>query len=174
MWSPRLWRALAAHRTPLPLMVKHAYGRCSTSTQLSTQPLVTGHIWRQNTPPNSSKNGGRWLWLDPEGFLSSFWFWGGGQTIPWFFIFFPYLFYHRFLVSNCSKFCVKQMGSTVILTQTARHTGLRGRLSWPAIGPWPASGAYIYKVQYALYMVSPASARALIGKDVWCEVLLNY
>ena len=30
---------------------------------------------------------------------------------------FPYLFYHRFLVSNCSKFCVKRMGSTVYVAQ---------------------------------------------------------
>ena len=37
---------------------------------------------------------------------------------PMIFHIFPYLFYHRFLVSNCSKFCVKQMGSTV------RHCGL--------------------------------------------------
>ena len=32
---------------------------------------------------------------------------------PMIFHIFPYLFNHRFLVSNCSKFCVKQMGSTV-------------------------------------------------------------
>ena len=31
-------------------MVKHAYGRCPTRRQLSTRPLVTGHIWRRNTP----------------------------------------------------------------------------------------------------------------------------
>ena len=28
---------------------------------------------------------------------------------------FPYLLYHRFLVSNCSKFGVKKMGSTVAM-----------------------------------------------------------
>ena len=57
MWSWRKWRALAAHRTPLPLMVKHAYGRCPARTQLSTRPLVTGHIWRRNTPQSPQKMG---------------------------------------------------------------------------------------------------------------------
>ena len=94
-------------------MVKHAYGRCPTRMQLSTRPLVTGHIWRRNTP-KVLKKWGKVIMVGSRRFLPSFWFWGGGQTIPWFFIFFPYLFYHRFLVSNCSKFCVKQMGSTVV------------------------------------------------------------
>ena len=122
MQSWRQWRALAAHRTPLPLMVKHAYGRCPTRTQLSTRPLVTGHIWRRNTPQSPPKMGEGDYGRIPKGFCPLFDFGEEGrptETIPWFFIFFPYLFYHRFLVSNCSKFCVKQMGSTVFLLSSA-------------------------------------------------------
>ena len=115
MWSPRLWRALAAHRTPLPLMVKHAYGRCPTSTQLSTQPLVTGHIWRRNTPQSPQKMGEGDYGRIPKGFCPLFDFGEEGRPSHDFSYFFHIFFYHRFLVSNCSKFCVKQMGSTVVL-----------------------------------------------------------
>ena len=48
-------------------------------------------------------------------FFSSFWFWEEGRPSHEF-SYFPYLFYHRFLVSNCSKFCVKQMRSSVSST----------------------------------------------------------
>ena len=64
----RIWFARWTHTTRnreinhWALMVKHAYGRCPTRTQLSTRPLVTGHIWRRNTPQSPQKNGGRWLW----------------------------------------------------------------------------------------------------------------
>ena len=78
--------------------------------------------------PQKMGEGDKLIMVESRRVLSSFWFWGGGQTIPWFFIFFPYLFYHRLLVSNCSKFCVKQMGSTVtnrLITSwsTGRTTG---------------------------------------------------
>ena len=45
---------------------------------------------------------------------------------PMIFHIFPYLFYHRFLVSNCSKFCVKRMGSTVAnrVLSNSRHNFL--------------------------------------------------
>ena len=38
-------------------MVKYAYGRCPTRTQLSTRPLVTGKIWRRNTPRSPQEMG---------------------------------------------------------------------------------------------------------------------
>ena len=48
----------------------------------------------------------------PKGFCPLFDFGEEGRPSHDF-SYFPYLFYHRFLVSNCSKFCVKRMGSTV-------------------------------------------------------------
>ena len=74
-----------------------------TRTQLSTRPLVTGHIWRRNTP-KVLKKWGKVVMVGSQRVLSSFWFWGGGQTIPWFFIFFPYLFYHRFWSATVQSF----------------------------------------------------------------------
>ena len=112
MRSWRKWRALAAHRTPLPLMVKHAYGRCPTRTQLSTRPLVTGHIWRRNTP-KVLKKWGKVIMVGSRRVFVLFLILGRRADHPMIFHIFPYLFYHRFLVSNCSKFCVKWMGSTV-------------------------------------------------------------
>ena len=51
-----------------------------------------------------------------RGFCPLFDFGEEGRPFNDFSYFFPYLFYHRFLVSNCSKFCVKwiRMGSTVV------------------------------------------------------------
>ena len=80
-------------------------GRCPA--KLSFLPAVTGHTWRENAP-KVLKNGGGGYCQDPEGLVTSFWFWGGGQTITWFFIFFPYLFYQGFFLGDCSKFCVKK------------------------------------------------------------------
>ena len=50
-----------AHTTLiLPLVVKHAYGRCPIAmrTQLSTRPLVTGHIWGRSKHPQSPQKMG--------------------------------------------------------------------------------------------------------------------
>ena len=88
----------------------------SLRTLPSELVVPTGRNWAHMTwkcTPKSSKNGGGGYRQDPEGLATSFWFWGGGQTITWFFIFFPYRFYHGFFVGDCSKFCVKKMKSTV-------------------------------------------------------------
>ena len=99
--------------TPCPLMVKHAYGRCPTRTQLSTRPLVTGHMWRRNTP-KVLKKWGKVIMVGSRRVFILFLILGRRADHPMIFHIFPYLFYHRFSVSNCSKFCVKRMGSTVL------------------------------------------------------------
>ena len=65
--------------------------------------------------PKSSKNGGRSLviMVGSRRVFVLFLILGRRADHPMIFHIFPYLFYHSFLVSNCSKFCVKQMGSTV-------------------------------------------------------------
>ena len=113
-------------------MVKHAYGRCPTRTQLSTRPLVTGHIWRRNTPKVLKK----WvnvIMVGSRRIFVLFLILGRRADHPMIFHIFPYLFYHRFLVSNCSKFCVKQMGSTVAWTQRR----LTECFPWATEGPNP-------------------------------------
>ena len=56
----------------------------------------------------------------PKGFCALFDL-GRRADHPMIFHIFSISFYHRFLVSNCSKFCVKMMGSTVRLEYCIIH-----------------------------------------------------
>ena len=83
---------------------------------------------------------------------------------PMIFHIFPYLFYHRFLVSNCSKFCVKQMGSTVVEAET--FFCLAWSISRPAF-PESLLGKKLLikteKVNYSLIYIPYVST--------WCLIL---
>ena len=98
------WLHTVHGTTPLPLMVKHAYGRCPTRTQLSTQPLVTGHIWRRKHPQSPRKMGEGDYGRIPKGFCPLFDFGEEGQTIPWFFIFFHIFFTIGFWSATVQSF----------------------------------------------------------------------
>ena len=102
--SWRQWRAFAAHRTPLPLMVKHAYGRCPTRTQLSTRPLVTGHIWRRNTPQSPQKMGEGDYGRIPKDFCPPFDFGEEGKPSNDFSYFFHIFFTINFWSATVQSF----------------------------------------------------------------------
>ena len=73
-----------------------AADRVGSLRTLPSQVVVpTGRNWAHMTwkcPQSPQKNGGGGYCQDPEGLATSFWFWGGGQTITWFFIFFHTFF----------------------------------------------------------------------------------
>ena len=73
------------------------------------------HLTSKQWPPNWSpqKMGELVIMVESRRIFVLFLILGRRADHPMIFHIFPYLFYHRFLVSNCSKFCVKQMGSTV-------------------------------------------------------------
>ena len=74
----------------------------SLRTLPSETVVPTGHNWAHMTwkcPQSPQKNGGWSICHYPEGLATSVWFWGGGQTITWFFIlsipFLPWVFHRR-------------------------------------------------------------------------------
>ena len=94
-----------------------AYGQTCVRTLPSTYAVVnsTTRNWARLTskhPQSPQKMGEVRYGRIPKGFVL-FLILGRRADHPMIFHIFPYLFYHRFLVSNCLKFCVKRIGSTV-------------------------------------------------------------
>ena len=103
----------------------HAYGQTCVRTLPYGYAVVnsTTRNWAHLTsthPPKSSKKGEGDYGRIPKGLCPLFDFGEEGRPSNDF-PYFPYLFNHRFLVSNCSKFCVKMDGIHCIAHERKRN-----------------------------------------------------
>ena len=96
-----------------------AYGQTCVRTLPYAYAVInsTTRNWAHLTlkHPQSPQNWGKVFMVGSRRVFVLFLILGRWAGHPMIFHIFPYLFYHRFLVSNCSKFCVKGMGSTVFI-----------------------------------------------------------